>query len=328
MSTHKKMNGVFNPFESRKGSDLSKRLEPFAAWAVDRMKTNIWPYNRAINGPVGQFVSYQKDEFHEVEMSNVASQDYLGIAKMPEIMDAAHEGIRKFGVHSAGSGALAGFSSLTREVEKKLELVTGFGSALVFSSGWGACFGAITGIVEAHDHLVIDAYSHNCLSIASRSATKNKHTYRHNDLVHLENKIAQIRSKDQENAIFIVTESLFSMHADGPNITELLNIVEEYNALLILDVAHDFGAKGKNGLGLLAEIPSHFKNRVIVCGAFSKTFASTGGFMLGPSNLKVHLHCFCPTFVFTNAISPMHCAVISKALDIVFSDEGEQRRKN
>lgn len=327
MSTKKHVVDEFNPFTSRKGYALENRLGEFANWASERKKTDIWPYNRSINGPVGTSVSFIKDDSVLVEMSNIASQDYLGIAAMPEIKEAAIEGIHQYGVHSAGSGALAGFSTLTREVESKLEAITGFGSALLFSSGWGACFGAVTGLVEPHDYLIIDAYSHNCLSMAAKSATKNKHTFRHNDLIHLESKLNQIRTNDLENAVFIVTESLFSMHADGPEIESLLNLSKEYNAILILDVAHDFGARGKHGLGAIEEIPAHYRENVIVCGAFSKTFASTGGFILGPADLKVHMHCFCPTFVFTNAISPMHCAVINKAIDIAFSDEGHKRRK-
>jgi glycine C-acetyltransferase len=124
----------------------------------------------------------------------------------------------------------------------------------------------------------------------------------------------------------VVTESLFSMNSDTPDIPRLQEVCHEYNATLLVDVAHDLGALGPGGRGHIGAM--NMLGKVdLVMGSFSKTFASNGGFVASHSRpVKEYLRFYSPTTTFSNALSPVQCATVLKAFEIVDSDEGERLR--
>jgi 7-keto-8-aminopelargonate synthetase-like enzyme len=138
--------------------------------------------------------------------------------------------------------------------------------------------------------------------------------------------LAQIRARDTENGILVVTEGLFSMDSDSPDLALLQHLCREYGATLLVDVAHDLGALGPNGMGAIGQ--QNMAGKIdIVMGAFSKTFASNGGFVASSSRaLKRQLQLFAGPHLFSNALSPVQAAVVLECLRIAGSSEGEALR--
>jgi len=199
-------------------------------------------------------------------------------------------------------------------------------SVTLYPTGWGAGFGIITGLMRQKDHIVMDQLSHACLREGAMAATQNVYFCAHLDNSAFEQKLKQIRAVDQTNAILVVTETLFSMDTDSPNIKELQEICYAYHACLLIDVAHDFGCLGENGHGILEE--QNMLGKVdLVIGSFSKTFASNGGF-IGTNNkaVKEYLSFFSGPRIFSNGISPIQTAAVIKAFEIIESNEGKHLR--
>lgn len=259
---------------------------------------------------------------------NFASQDYLSLACHPQIQTAAVEAIARYGVHSAGSPALMGNTTLSVALEQRLASFLGMRSCALFPTGWGAGYGAIRTLVRPGDHVVIDHLSHASLWEGARGATKHVHSFAHLSVTELEAHLVRIRQEDASAGILVVTESLFSMDADSPDLQAHQELAHRHQATLMVDVAHDLGSMGPHGLGAL-ETQGMLGKVDVVMGSFSKTFAANGGFVAcNEPGLKLAIRFGCGPHTFTNAMSPVQAAVVLKALDIVQSPEGQVRRQN
>ena len=320
------LSGSMRDFRYLEGSDLLGRVEAFYEWQETRRAAGVWPLGRSTEDGAFTRCSARSDEgqlFHGV---NFASQDYLGLNSHPRILEAAIEAMREFGVHSAGSPALVGNTSLSIALEEKVGQLLGYEHVALFPTGWAAGFGAIKGLVRSSDHIVMDALSHACLQEGAQAATRNIHLYRHNQVDAVREKLTKIRSTDTTNGILVVTESLFSMDSDTPDLRALQEAASEFGATLLVDIAHDLGNLGPTGRGFL-EIQGMLGNVDIVMGSFSKTFASNGGFVAGRGrSLKEYMRYFSSPNTFSNAMSPASAAIVGTAIDIVDSAEGAQLR--
>lgn len=120
---------------------------------------------------------------------------------------------------------------------------------LIYSAGWLAGFGVIKGLVKEYDHIIMDQLSHNCLQEGSNAATKNIQKFEHlnqNAMIEL---LKKTRENDKDNSILVVTEGLFSMDSDSPDINAYQKVCKQYGAFLLVDCAHDFGHIGETGKG-------------------------------------------------------------------------------
>jgi glycine C-acetyltransferase len=138
--------------------------------------------------------------------------------------------------------------------------------------------------------------------------------------------LSQIRARDNRNGILVITESLFSMHSDTPDIRAMQELCHEYGARLLVDVAHDLGNLGDDGRGQIGR--QNMTGKVdLVMGSFSKTFASNGGFVACNSAAACeYLRYFGSSGTFSNALSPVQAATVLKAFEIVNSGEGRNLR--
>ena len=321
------LGGSMRDFRVLKGADLLARVTEFYQWQDTRRKNGVWPFSRStVTGP-NATVTAQDDRGNPMRGVNFASQDYLSLSAHPEIKATAIDAVQRFGVHSAGSSALVGNTTHSVMLERKIADFLHMQEAVLFPTGWAAGYGAIRGLVRSADHIVIDALAHTCLQEGANAATRNIYMHRHLDLDHCRHWLRTIRAKDTENGIMVVTEGLFSMDSDTPNIAALQALCHEYNATLMVDVAHDFGALGEDGRGHIG-MQKMLGKVDLVMGSFSKTFASNGGFVACRSRaVKEYLRFYAPTTTFSNALSQAQAAVVLKAFEIVDSAEGKQLRK-
>jgi len=322
------LSGSVRDFKAPSGTDLLERISGFFAWQDLRRAHNLWPYAKSTATAPKTHCSAKTDRGDDIHGVNFASQDYLSLASHPEIKEAAIKAVHDYGVHSAGSAALLGNTRHSLDLERTISDFIGGHEIVLYPTGWSAGFAAVQGVVRPSDHVVLDVLAHSCLQEGARAATQNVHFHGHLNIEGLERRLQRIRATDKENGILVVTESLFSMHSDTPDIAALRAVCDQYDAFLLVDCAHDFGCIGEDGLGHIGL--QHMVDKVdIIIGSFSKTFASNGGFIAVKSRSTAeYLKYFSATQTFSNALSPVQAAVVLKAFDIVRSEEGKLRRRS
>ena len=320
------LTGSMRDFRVPGGADLLGRTEGFYRWQDLRRQNGLWPFSRATEDGPKTICAAQDDRGNKMQGVNFASQDYLSLSSHPDIKTTAIETIERCGVHSAGSPALVGNTSHSVALERKIAEFLNMDHVVLYPTGWGAGFGVVKGLVRSADHIVMDMLSHSCLQEGANAATNNIHLFRHLDNDYCRNILAKIRAKDKENGILVVTESLFSMDFDTPDLPALQELCREFDATLLVDVAHDLGCIGEDGRGFIGL--QNMQGKIdIVMGSFSKTFASNGGFVACKSRaVKEYLRFYSAPATFSNALSPVQAAIILKAFDIVDLFEGRVLR--
>jgi 7-keto-8-aminopelargonate synthetase-like enzyme len=320
------LSGSMRDFKVPAGTDLLARTEPFFKWQDLRRQSGVWPFSRATQDGPRTVCDAADDRGLAMRGVNFASQDYLSMSAHPAIKATAIEVIEQCGVHSAGSAALVGNTAFSVALERRIADFLQMQEVVLYPTGWAAGFGVIKGLVRSADHIVMDMLSHACLQEGAHAATQNIYMYRHLDNDYCRRLLAKIRAKDAENGILVVTEGLFSMDSDTPNLVELQEICHEFNATLVVDVAHDLGCLGEDGRGHIG-LQGMLGKIDIVMGSFSKTFASNGGFVACRDRaVKEYLRFYSSPTIFSNALSPVQAATVLKAFDIIESPEGAARR--
>jgi 7-keto-8-aminopelargonate synthetase-like enzyme len=320
------LRGSFAEFARPSGPDLVERTEAIVPWIMARRDAEVWPYARAVQGPCTAVARAEGETPEYRQGLNFATQDYLSLASHPSVVAAAGDALRRYGVHSGGSAALQGRSDLSRALEREIGDTLLMEHVVLFSSGWGAAFGVVTALVRPDDHVVMDRLAHASLQTGATAATRNIKRVEHLSVEALRRALVEIRANDTSNGVLVITEGLFSMDSDSPDLRAMQAVCREYQATLMVDVAHDFGSLGPGGTGhigregMLGEID-------IVMGAFSKTFASNGGFVATRhAGVRSYVEAYGGPHMFSNAMSPIQVATVREALRIVRSDEGAERR--
>jgi glycine C-acetyltransferase/8-amino-7-oxononanoate synthase len=313
-------------FAQPRGPDLVRRTEALEAWCAIRAAHGVWQYARSLDSTPAPLASVREEGLPPARGINFASHDYLSLASHPGVLDAATRALHDAGPHSAGSAIVMGNTRQSLALEQALGAILQAPHVTLFPTGWGAAFGAITALVHARDHVLIDQLAHASLRQGAAAATPNVQLHRHLDYAHLRELLAQVRAHDTGNGILVVTEGLFSMDSDSPDLPLLQYLCREYGATLMVDVAEDLGALGPDGLGSLG-LQGMVGKVDIVIGAFSTTFASNGGFVASSSRaLKRQLQLFAGPHLFSSALSPVQAAVVLECLRISGSEEGEALR--
>lgn len=321
------LTGSMRDFRELHGSDLLSRVAPFYEWQEARRQHGYWPYSKSTDEAPQPICATRDDTGRAFRGVNFASQDYLGLASHPQIKEAAKATIDEYGVHSAGSSALAGNTKYSLALERQISEFLQLEHTILYPTGWAAGYGVIKGLVRPDDHVVMDGLSHACLQEGAYSATRNVHLHGHLKLDSARRHLQRIRSRDTKHAILVVTESLFSMDSDTPDIAALQALCREFDARLLVDVAHDLGCIGADGRGHIG-LQQMLGKTDIVMGSFSKTFASNGGFVACRSAaVREYLKFYGCSATFSNALSPVQCATVLKAFDIVQSDAGRELRE-
>ncbi len=309
------------------GADLLARTAPFYAWQERRRQAGCWPYSSTIHERPMPSLEVSSESGVRARGLNFASQDYLGLSSHPAVLQSAREVLDRYGPHSAGSPVLQGNTTLSRQLEAQLAEALRMHHVVLFPTGWAAGFGAVKALVRPDDHVIFDRLTHNCLSVGAHAATTNLHRVRHLDVDAARRKLQRVRERDTHNGILMITEGVFSMDADSPNIAALQEVCHEYQATLLVDVAHDFGSMGPGGTGAIGE-QGMLGGVDLVMGSFSKTFASNGGFLATNSPaVRQYVKFYGPSHTFSNALSPVQAAVVLEALRITRSDEGAELRR-
>ena len=321
------LDGSFADFARLSGKSFELRAQRYYAWRRNRLAHGVWPFSTQLQSTPGPQATVIDETGKERTGVNFASYDYLGLSTHCEVRAAAIEAINQCGTQIAGAAVLQGNSALSQRLQAALAELLGLPQVVLFPTGWAAGYGVITALIRPKDHVVLDQYAHNCCVQGAMAATHNVHRVRHLSTDAFVRQLHRIRATDTENAILVVTEGIFSMNGDSPDLAALQSACHEYDATLLVDVAHDLGAVGPGGTGIIG-LQGLLGKVDLVIGSLSKVFGANGGFAATSSAaIREYLRPYASSHTFSNAISPPQCAAALKAIEIVRSAEGDQLRE-
>ena len=249
------------------------------------------------------------------------SNNYLGLAGDPRLIEAAVEATRRSGTSVSASRLLAGSTPEHDRLEQRLAALKRRERALLFSSGYLANLGLITALSEPGDVVFSDELNHASIIDACRLARSKSVVYRHADLAHLE----QLLGETAANRRLIVTETVFSMDGDIAPLPELIALAERFDAVLVLDEAHATGVLGLDGAGGL----SHFgiaDAPAVIIGTLSKALGSVGAFVAADATVVEYLLNRSRPFIFNTALPPAAVGAAHAALDIAAAEPERRQR--
>jgi 8-amino-7-oxononanoate synthase len=254
---------------------------------------------------------------------NFASNDYLGLATHPALIEASRRATAEHGTGAGASRLVTGTSAQVLALEESLAAWKEKEAALVFSSGYAAALGTIPALVGAGDTVIVDKLAHASLIDAARLSGATLRVFPHNGLERLAHQLEKI--SPGPGRVLIVTESLFSMDGDIAPLRELVGLKERHGAWLLVDEAHATALYGKTGAGLVAE--AGLSDRVdIVLGTLSKALGSVGGYIAGSRTLVDWLVNRARSFIYSTALPPGAIAASHAAVKLAQGAEGAALR--
>lgn len=263
----------------------------------------------------------------EINLIDFSSNDYLGFAKSEVIFNKTHQYLIENNIKqngATGSRLLSGNHDLYNKVEKELCEFHNSEAALIFNSGYDANIGFFSSVPQRGDIILFDEFIHASIRDGIQLSNAKSFKFQHNNIEDLENKILkQIKSSDSE--IYVVTESVFSMDGDSPDLKKLSEIVKKHDAYLIVDEAHAVGVFNK---GLVQEL--NLGNNVFAqIITFGKALGCHGAVILGNNELIQYLINFSRSLIYTTGLSPHSLATIKFAyLELTKSKSQELLQKN
>ncbi|SDL67660.1 aminotransferase class I/II-fold pyridoxal phosphate-dependent enzyme [Kriegella aquimaris] len=250
------------------------------------------------------------------DLVDFSSNDYLGFSRDESLIQMTSQILSTNGRvqnGATGSRLLTGNHSYYTELEKMLATFHETEAALVFNSGYDANIGFFSAVPQRGDIVLYDEYIHASIRDGINLGNAKSYKFKHNSFSDLEKKCEAERSQSSSDlVIYIVTESVFSMDGDSPDLRAMAEISEKYNCLLVVDEAHAIGVFGKNGEGLVQQmnLQDDVFARIIT---FGKAIGAHGATVLGSAALKTYLVNFARSFIYTTGLPPHTVASISAA---------------
>jgi glycine C-acetyltransferase len=302
------------PLSESKPSWIDLKAHGELARVREARENQVYPYFRA----------FEKGGLHTTidgkPIINFSSNDYLGLTNHPRVKEAAHKAIDKYAC-GLSSSRLQATTVEHVELETRLARFFGFEKCVVFTTGYQAMLGLISGCADKDTTLVLDNYSHACILdgtfLAAGTPGKQPEVrfFNHNSAKSLDR---ILRTRERKNALVLV-EGVYSLDGDVAHLPEFVEICERYDAVLAVDDAHGSGTLGTHGRGL-AEAQGVEGRIPILMTAFSKVFGGIGGALLGKTEAIEMVQHAARSFLFSASLPVPIVAAISTILDMLESD--------
>ncbi len=294
-------------------AEWESRMDMMNSWFTDMKSQNRFLYEReSINGSkvISKVVDPETGEVKE--MLNFASNDYLNLTQHPRIWEKVKELSPQYGGGAGGVPLLSGSMDIIKQLANKIADMKGMESAIVYSSGYGANYGTISGLLGHKDVAIYDMFAHASLIDGSRGS--NKKFFQHNDPASLE-KVLKNNQNSYINKL-VVVDGVYSMDGDIVKLNEILDIAHYYGAWVLVDEAHATGVIGETGRGTLEHFGLEGKVDIIT-GTLSKAVGSIGGYVAASERLINYLKYTSRSFMFST--SPYIPSVIAslEALNLI-----------
>ena len=294
----------------------SSLQQALAAELADLESRGLKRQRRLLETPQGARVRVDGREYVAF-----CSNDYLGLAAHPELIEAAREGAARYGVGAGASHLILGHGVAHHELEQRLAAFVGLPRALLFATGYMANLGVVTALMGRGDAVFADRLNHASLNDAALLSRAEFKRYPHLDLAALERQLSGSRARRK----LIATDAVFSMDGDIAPVPELVALAERHGAWLLLDDAHGFGVLGPQGRGVLAHFGAN-SPRVIYMATLGKAAGVFGAFVAGEPEVLETLVQRARTYIYTTAAPPLLSHVLLKSLELIRT--GEPRREH
>jgi 8-amino-7-oxononanoate synthase len=289
-----------------------------AAELAELEKAGLKRTRRVLETPQGARVTVDGREFVAF-----CSNDYLGLAAHPALIEAARDGAARFGVGAGASHLILGHSSAHHELEERLAAFVGLPRALLFSAGYLANIGIVTALLGRDDAVFADRLNHASLNDAALLARAAFKRYPHLDLSVLGRLLAGSTARRK----LVVTDAVFSMDGDIAPVPDLIALCERHDAWLLLDDAHGFGVLGPQGRGVLAHFGAA-SPRVIYMATLGKAAGVFGAFVAAQTDVVEWLLQRARAYVYTTATPPLLAHTVKKSLDLIASEDWRRDHLN
>ena len=257
------------------------------------------------------------------ELVSFCSNDYLGLANDPALVEAACTAARQWGVGSGASHLVSGHLAPHEALESRLAAFTGFERALLFSPGYMANLGIVGALLGRGDAIFADKLNHASLIDAAQLAKTqgvDSQRYAHGDLAALERMLAGSSARRK----LILPDAVFSMDGDLAPLAGLFELAERFDAWLVVDDAHGFGVLGEHGRAFHAQRDLTAHPRIVYMGTLGKAAGASGAFAAASETVIEWLISRARTYIFTTGSSPVMAGALLASLDLI--DHGAARR--
>lgn len=310
-------------FYNYQGSDdILEKTNLFLAMHKSWSKKESYQFNRYRKPSKGKRVSLdRKRATGTSEYLIFGSNDYLGLATHPEVVAAAAEALTTYGLGSTGSPLTTGQTIEHINLQNYLAEIFQKGGALLYNSGYVANVGILSALCRKGDLVLYDKLSHASIADAIKMVEASGATcliFKHNNMADLEKLLEENRNK--YSGCLVITEGIFSMDGYIAKLDEIVALAKKYNARTYLDVAHDFGVIGENGLGA-AEYHGVLDQVDVIMGTFSKIAGGIGGFCVSTAATIEYLKMMSRGYMFSVSLPPVVVSGVHQALRIFWEDK-------
>jgi 8-amino-7-oxononanoate synthase len=246
----------------------------------------------------------------------MGSNNYLGLTHHPAVLEAAAAALKKYGSGCTGSRFLNGTLDLHEQLEAELAEFLGKESCLVFSTGYQANLGVVSGLIGRNETVFLDKLDHASIVDGAKLSYGNVVRFNHGDLAGLERKLAE---EDRSHGAMVIVDGVYSMEGDVADLPHLVSLGHRYGVAVAVDDAHSIGVLGPTGAGTA----DHFgltRETDLIVGTFSKSLASIGGYVAGDEYVIHYLKHHCRPLIFTAALPASNTAGVLAALHILRSE--------
>ncbi|MDO9620211.1 MAG: 8-amino-7-oxononanoate synthase [Pseudomonas sp.] len=291
--------------------DLATRL-------AERRTANLYRQRPLLESPQGPLVQVDGRQ-----LLAFCSNDYLGLANHPQVIDAWRAGAEQWGVGGGASHLVIGHSTPHHQLEEALAEFTGRPRALLFSTGYMANLGAVTALVGQGDSVLEDRLNHASLLDAGLLSGARFSRYLHNDGVSLANRLRKVIGNT-----LIVTDGVFSMDGDLADLPSLCAEARRAKAWVMVDDAHGFGPLGATGGGIVEHFGLGMDDVQVLVGTLGKAFGTAGAFVAGSEELIETLVQFARPYIYTTSQPPALACATLKSLELLRSEHWRREHLN
>jgi 8-amino-7-oxononanoate synthase len=275
---------------------------------------DLLPYFRPTDGEPGPVVLMEG-----VERITLGSNNYLGLTRDPRVKAGAQKALDDYGTALTGSRFMNGTTPLVEELEREIAGWMGTEDALVYTTGYQANAGALSALLGPTDTVICDAGDHASIMDGIAMSRAKVRPFRHNRLDKLEQMLE--RAAGDGGGVLVIVDGVFSMEGDVPDLTRIVELCKAHGARLMVDEAHGVGTLGARGAGA-CELFGVEDDVDLRMGTFSKSIASCGGFIAGPTTVIDFLRIQSRAFMFTAAAVPAATGAALAAVKVIKSAEG------
>lgn len=255
------------------------------------------------------------------EYLNFSSNDYLGLANHPKLIEAMQKAAKQYGVGSGASHLIIGHSEQHHALEEELAEFLGLERALLFSTGYMANYGVLTCLPDKNDLIIQDKLNHASLIDGGMASAAKMLRYAHADMDSFERQM-----KQPAESRLVVTDGVFSMDGDIAQLSELADSCKKHKASLMIDDAHGFGVLGEQGKGSLEHFGLTQGTADIYMATFGKALGGFGAFVAGSELLIESLIQFGRSYIYTTAMPAAVAAANRAGLNLI-QEEAWRREK-